>query len=330
MNGRLVEIFKVGVHTDSAGKTHPYTVADLDDIAKKYNEQPAENRHEAPITIGHPKDNKPAWGWVDYLKRIGTKLYAVPKDVVAEFQDMFDKKMFKKKSISLYPDGLLRHIAFLGAVPPAVKGLSDALFGENEPEAIVFDFEETETDEFEELTNQITALKADLTAKSEEINTLKTFKEENDKLKEAIEMKETDMKVVQERMNSVNLKLRTLEFSQYLNERIAYSNLTPAQVTVAEKILKALDSIQFAEDKQGIEIVSFNEKDEKLTEVVNPIAIFKQFVELLKVENPLQHQDFSQGQNSEDDRVAKAKKLIAEHKAKGKKLTMAEALDKVS
>jgi hypothetical protein len=36
--------------------------------------------------------------------------------------------LFKKRSISVYPDGTLRHVGFLGAQPPALKGLADFAF----------------------------------------------------------------------------------------------------------------------------------------------------------------------------------------------------------
>jgi len=58
---------------------------------------------------------------------------------------MLKKKMFKKRSISLYPDLKLRHVGFLGAVPPAVKGLPDFAFSE-ESEITSFEFAEESLD----------------------------------------------------------------------------------------------------------------------------------------------------------------------------------------
>jgi hypothetical protein len=80
------------------------------------------------VVVGHPKDNAPAYGWVESLKRDGEVLWAKLKDIVPEFREWLDKKLYKKRSISLYPDGSLRHVGFLGAVPPAVKGLPDPAF----------------------------------------------------------------------------------------------------------------------------------------------------------------------------------------------------------
>ncbi len=119
-----IPVFKTGTHTDAAGNTKDWTDADLDKIASSY--QP--DKHEAPVVIGHPKDNAPAYGWVESLKRDGNMLYAKFKDLAPEFVDMVRNKLFKKRSISLYPDLSLRHVGFLGAVPPAVKGLPDVAF----------------------------------------------------------------------------------------------------------------------------------------------------------------------------------------------------------
>lgn len=129
-----IEIFRAGKHTDSAGNTRTWTEADLDAIAAKYN--PAE--HEAPVVIGHPKDNAPAFGWVEGLERKGSVLYAKLKDLVPEFVEAVKKGLYKKRSISLYPDMALRHVGFLGAMPPAVKGLADVAFSESEAVTIEF------------------------------------------------------------------------------------------------------------------------------------------------------------------------------------------------
>jgi len=137
MDGKWIEVFKTGTHTDAAGDTRTWTEEELDQIAQRYNPE----NHEAPVVIGHPKDNAPAWAWVEGLKREGQVLLAKLKQVVPEFADMVKKGLFKKRSISLYPDLTLRHIGFLGAMPPAVKGLSDIAFKEGE-EAIAYEFDE--------------------------------------------------------------------------------------------------------------------------------------------------------------------------------------------
>lgn len=139
---RKVEIFRAGKQTDSAGNVRDWTVADLDTIASKYNPE----FHEAPVCLGHPKDNAPAWAWVKKVTREGQSLFAEIGDEAPEFSELLQRKMFKKRSVSLYPDLSLRHLAFLGAQPPAVKGLKDFAFAEaGKGEPITLDFADYST-----------------------------------------------------------------------------------------------------------------------------------------------------------------------------------------
>ena len=139
MNGKWYEIFKVGTWVDASGKKRHYTRADLDLFVSQYN--PAD--HEAPLVIGHPKTDDPAWGWAEDLKREGDLLFAKAQNVVPEFADMVKRGLFKKRSIAHYPDMRLKHIGFLGAVPPAVKGLTDIAF-EDRADIRVVEFNESE------------------------------------------------------------------------------------------------------------------------------------------------------------------------------------------
>lgn len=112
--------------------------------------------HEAPLTIGHPKDNLPAYGWVSSLAFHEGALEASPVQVEPQFAEMVNAGRFKKISASFYtPDSpsnpapgvyYLRHVAFLGAQPPAVKGMRDASFADDEKGVVVFE----ETAEFGE------------------------------------------------------------------------------------------------------------------------------------------------------------------------------------
>lgn len=120
------EIFGTGTHTANDGTVVQVSQADLDKIATTYN---AQSSHEAPVVIGHPKLDAPAYGWVDELKTEAGKLYAKFKDVAEEFADLVKDGRYKKKSIKLLGDQLI-HVGFLGAVPPAVAGLKNAVFAE--------------------------------------------------------------------------------------------------------------------------------------------------------------------------------------------------------
>lgn len=139
-----IQIFKPGAHTAMSGATLAFSEADLAACAAAYD--PA--KHEAPIVVGHPKHADPAYGWVKSLAFAGGGLDAKPAQLDAAFAEMVGAGRFKKVSASFYtPDSpqnpvpgvyYLRHVGFLGAQPPAVKGLRAPEFAENEVGVVEF------------------------------------------------------------------------------------------------------------------------------------------------------------------------------------------------
>lgn len=138
------EIFRPGKHTAASGVTLSFSEADLKAAVDAYDP----SVHEAPIVVGHPKDNAPAYGWVGSLSfgEAGA-MEAAPIQVDANFAEMVSAGRFKKRSASWYVPGsanhplagkpghdayYLRHVAFLGAQPPAVKGLKEVAFSEED------------------------------------------------------------------------------------------------------------------------------------------------------------------------------------------------------
>lgn len=126
-----------------SGAALSFTEADLKASAAAYD--PA--KHEAPIVIGHPKHDDPAYGWVKSLA-FADGLEAEHQQIDPAFAEMVDRGAFKKVSASFYtPDSpsnpvpgvyYLRHVGFLGAQPPAVKGLRSPEFAETEEGVVEF------------------------------------------------------------------------------------------------------------------------------------------------------------------------------------------------
>jgi hypothetical protein len=139
-----IQIFKPGKHTAMSGASLEFSESDLQAMVEAYD--PAV--YDAPIVVGHPKLNAPAYGWVGGLSYADGLVLAEPRDVDPEFAELVSQKKFKKISASLFtPDSpsnpkpgtyYLRHVGFLGAMPPAVKGLKDASFAEGEEGVIEF------------------------------------------------------------------------------------------------------------------------------------------------------------------------------------------------
>jgi hypothetical protein len=134
-----IQIFRPGRHTAMDGRSIAFSEADLAGAAAAYD--PA--LHEAPIVVGHPRADAPAYGWVGSLATgEGGSLEAAPRQVDPDFAEMVRAGRFKHVSASFYlPDSpvnpkpggyYLRHVGFLGAQPPAIKGLRPAEFAEAE------------------------------------------------------------------------------------------------------------------------------------------------------------------------------------------------------
>lgn len=142
---KRLNIFKAGTHTSAAGVALTFSESDLQASVDAYDP----SLHEAPITVGHPKDNLPAYGWIKSLSFSEQRgLDAVPHQVFPDFAEMVSNNLFKKISASFYaPDSptnpvpgvyYLRHVAFLGAQPPAVKGLKSVEYSEAEEGIVEF------------------------------------------------------------------------------------------------------------------------------------------------------------------------------------------------
>lgn len=139
-----IEFFKPGKHVDLNGKAVNITADHLRATASAYKPE----LHDAPLVVGHPKIDAPAYGWVKAVQFNETtqRLEAIPHQVDAEFAELVNDGKYKKVSGSFYlPDSpgnpvpgvyYPKHIGFLGATPPAVKGLKSVSFAD-EAEGIV-------------------------------------------------------------------------------------------------------------------------------------------------------------------------------------------------
>jgi hypothetical protein len=130
-------LLKAGDHIDSNNNPTPISKADIAELAGTYDK----SNHEAFVLIGHssdplmgecPHDRCPSYGWVDKAYADGDTLKG-DLEVTDELYDWLDKGYYKYKSLGIYPRDLeinpdkgklsIRHLAILGAQPPAIKGL---------------------------------------------------------------------------------------------------------------------------------------------------------------------------------------------------------------
>lgn len=256
-------VFRTGTHTDSNGITRHFTEQDLDTLISNYDPK----NDEAPIVIGHPKSNAPAYGWIGELKRIGQTLYAKASSIIPEFTTALKQGLFKKRSCSfnITPQGLtLRHIGFLGATPPAVKALDDLnLDLSQSTNSITIHLDNPISDHLSESINLMT----------EEINSPVTEAEPTPEVSipeisppqipEPDIVQPTIQEVasqpvtsysssvksdIQKQLEKLYLNQRKTEFEIFLNEKIAFGSITPAMKTTILKLLEPLSSISFSDE----------------------------------------------------------------------------------
>lgn len=214
-----IEVFKTGKHTDSSGHSTEYTTDDIEQIATIYNNSvQKDGSNAAPIVKGHPKSDDPAFGWVERLKVNGEKLLAKIKDIVPQFAEEVKAGRFKKISIALYPGNLLRHVGFLGAMAPAVKGLKPVSFADK--------------GDYVEFANNSAQKKSEL----------EIVKLENEKLKEQLNILENEKK--------------DSEYSEFINGLIDESKINMHQAKKLKSIFKKLaEKREYEEGESLIELV---------------------------------------------------------------------------
>ena len=141
----MFDIFRAGTRRDNNGREVTISAADVAACAAAYD--PA--KHEAPIVIGHPKTEDPAYGWIKGLSADAAgNLAAEFGEVDDGFAKLHAAGRYKKMSASFYPPQhpanpvpgvwYLRHVGFLGAMPPAVKGLPAVSFADDEAGIVEF------------------------------------------------------------------------------------------------------------------------------------------------------------------------------------------------
>jgi hypothetical protein len=133
---RLFQIFRAGQHAAMSGQVLTFSESDLAATAAAY----AAQKDAAPLVLGHPPGNRPAFGKVMKLIAKGGELYAFA-DVSPQLIEWVRAGRYRKISASFYTPrasanpvpGIfaLRHVGFLGAASPAVKGMADPAFADS-------------------------------------------------------------------------------------------------------------------------------------------------------------------------------------------------------
>ncbi|WP_306997899.1 hypothetical protein [Sphingomonas sp. SORGH_AS_0879] len=149
-----IKILRPGTFTDIHGTKVTFAQSDLDELIASYDAQ----SDPAPLVVGHPKIDAPAFGWVGRLAMEDGVLVAHPSEVAPAFAEAVQAGHYRKISPQLYPPSspanpkpgrwYLQHVGFLGGAAPAIKGLGTVAFSDA-PAGVVtlsIDDEDTMTD----------------------------------------------------------------------------------------------------------------------------------------------------------------------------------------
>jgi len=272
---------------------------DLDAMLRNVAEIPSKLNinYRIPLVIGHEEDQHwlkdsglPAAGWLENIRKVGTKLVASVADVPQKIAELINSRAYRTVSPEVYVDfaGLgpaLRRVALLGGQLPHIKTLDDVMalfadgagvrqtaFSEQDAkggrfEAIRFE----EKNSMPEMTaEQINALKreaAEAAKKEMEIQVaavkadVTKFAEANAKL--AGELKAaTDgatalaarVQVTEQQLTIERSKAKGAQIDAFVEKQIGEGRITPAEVDAGLKAqLMALDDatvVAFSETRK--------------------------------------------------------------------------------
>lgn len=117
-----IEIFRTGRHTPMEGDVLSFSEADLAAMVAAYD--PA--IYQAPVVVGHPPIDAPAYAWIGSLAVSGDRIKAGITQIDPAFAELVKAGRFKNVSAAFWGPGspgnpkpgayYLKHVGFLGAV----------------------------------------------------------------------------------------------------------------------------------------------------------------------------------------------------------------------
>jgi hypothetical protein len=139
-----IEIMRPGRFQAMGGAEYGFTEDNLRLAAVAYDAAKA----PAPVVIGHPATNAPAYGWVKGMDFADGTLGAYVAEMEPSFAETVKAGRYKKVSASFFGPNhsanprpgvyYLRHVGFLGAAAPAVPGLKPVSFAADAADCLDF------------------------------------------------------------------------------------------------------------------------------------------------------------------------------------------------
>ncbi len=263
--------------------------------------------HSAPICIGHPVDDAPAYGYVHTLEYEDCGEYGSLSAVVSQIDDDFAELVnvgrYNQRSASFYrptddnnptPNVYgLRHIAFLGAQPPLIKGMKRVSFKEGDTNPLKIEFADYSTttqqprdqkmkDDKPTNTMPMNTMTANEQAMATDMDKMKVaMKKMQDDMfirEGALKVKEDEMKTM---MDSYNMKMKETAKAgtvSFVEKMITEGRLLPKDKDVTISTIEGLKSLStkthFSEDDGTISTITLAEDYCRKLSGVEPIVDF--------------------------------------------------------
>ena len=141
---RKVEVFRPGTFRAMNGQEYAFSRDDVAAMAANYDADKA----PAPVVVGHPKHDDPAFGWAEgfEVNEAGT-LVANLNKLSPEFVSAVEDGRYRMVSMKFFPPDAPnnpspgsyypRHIGFLGGAAPAVSGLAPVQFSDGGDDQLI-------------------------------------------------------------------------------------------------------------------------------------------------------------------------------------------------
>lgn len=349
----LIPVFKPGTHTAIDGRKLTFTLENCIDLAESYDP----SLSEAPAVIGHPKLTAPAYAWAKSFEVKDGLVYAKLDQINPEFAEAYNAGSYKKRSLSIYlPDSpgnpkpghyYARHIGFLGAAAPAIKGLPDASFAESDGEKGAAEFSMADEEFDENLISILSNLRdlliekegiasADLFLPQWRLESLRAISDRKQKEKEkmpqpnldasfaeqqaAIDAKSAELTKREQTLLEKEQNNKRAEFAAFADELVKSGKLLPTHKTTVVEVFMSLgnEPISFAEGDTTVN----DSPTELIKKVLSERPAFMNFSEKSAAQN-----DKNEVDKENPRAIAEAaKKYQKEQADKGITISISEAV----
>lgn len=347
---KLLDWIPIATACKVPGKTE-LTPEIFDEVVSTFDPK----KHEPPHVFGHitaEHNSAPALGWIAGLQRVGNTLYAKSRQIAENLDNALREGAYKKRSIALRVNEagkhFLHHLAWLGATPPAIKGLPDVYSssaysdkGAEKQAEFEFEFSSTKThnggrhmpDLREYSEAEITLMKQETAAAATKAATEaaeKVFAERLDtatKKAAADEKARLEKEFADKQAETTRKTGHNAAVDTFIAEQQKAGKITPAMIKAGLKpLLYSLHTPAVLEFTEGEGAEKKEVKADAFAVLKNVIASFS----AVPASGDTQEPDGAQGSgDSYAEEKAAAEKLVSEANKNGDSLSFGEALKQV-